>query len=276
MTSRLSTVGATQIRFLYAIPFAIVYVFALHYGLGYEFPALNSRFWVFVTVGGLAQVLAASLLVALYSHRNFFVGTALSKTETIQAAILGFLVLADDLSIGGIAGIFIGIAGVIVISAAKSRSSLSAVLGSLKSRSSVIGLLVGLFFGIAAICFRGASLSLAGGTAIQAAVTLVFVLLLQTTVVLGYLIRREPGQMTAVLANWRVAWLVGLAGMLSSVGWFSAVTLQNAGYVRAVGQVELIFAFLTSAIFFRERTTAGEFAGIALIVVGILVLLGLR
>jgi len=276
MTSRLSTVGATQIRFLYAIPFAIVYVFALHYGLGYEFPALNSRFWVFVTVGGLAQVLAASLLVALYSHRNFFVGTALSKTETIQAAILGFLVLADDLSIGGIAGIFIGIAGVIVISAAKSRSSLSAVLGSLKSRSSVIGLLVGLFFGIAAICFRGASLSLAGGTAIQAAVTLVFVLLLQTTVVLGYLMRREPGQMTAVLANWRVAWLVGLAGMLSSVGWFSAVTLQNAGYVRAVGQVELIFAFLTSAIFFRERTTAGEFAGIGLIVVGILVLLGLR
>jgi drug/metabolite transporter (DMT)-like permease len=276
LTSKLSTVGATQARFLYAAPFAILYVLTLHYGLEYDLPRLNPRFLLFATVGGLAQVLAAALLVALYSHRNFFVGTALSKTETIQAAILGFLILADDLSIGGIIGICVGIAGVITISAAKSRPSLSSVIESLKSKTSIIGLAVGLFFGVAAICFRGASLSLTGGYAIQAAVTLAFVLLLQTSIVWGYLVGREPGQMTAVFVNWRVSWLVGLTGMLASVGWFSAMTLENAGYVRAVGQIELVFAFLASTIVFREKTKTIEFLGIALIVVGILVLLRYR
>ena len=31
---------------------------------------------------------------------------------------------------------------------------------------------------------------------------------------------------------------IGACGMLASVGWFTAMTLQNASYVRAVGQVE--------------------------------------
>ena len=67
--------------------------------------------------------------------------------------------------------------------------------------------------------------------------------------------------------------LVGLAGMLGSVGWFTAMALQNAAYVRAVGQVELIFTFLTSVIVFKEKVTVNEVFGTILIVGGILVLL---
>lgn len=220
LTSTLSTVGATQARFLFAVPFAILYVSVLGYATGQELPRLNAGFVAYATAGGLAQVLATALLVALFSHRNFFVGTALSKTETIQTAILGLVLLGDDLPGGAIIGICIGIAGVIAISAAKSHPSLAGVLTSLRSKASIIGLSIGLFFGIAAVCFRGASLSLSGGFVIQA-----------------------------------------------------AVTLENAGYVRAVGQVELVFAYLASTLFFRERTTPAEFLGIALIVAGILVLL---
>jgi hypothetical protein len=36
--------------------------------------------------------------------------------------------------------------------------------------------------------------------------------------------------------------------MLASAGWFSAMTLQNAAYVKAVGQIELVFAFLASRL----------------------------
>lgn len=273
LTSTLSTVGATQARFVFAVPFAILYVSVLRYATGQELPRLNAAFLAYATAGGLAQVIATALLVALFSHRNFFVGTALSKTETIQTAILGLVLLGDDLPGGAIVGICVGIAGVIAISAAKSHPSLAGVLASLRSKVSIIGLSIGLFFGIAAVCFRGASLSLSGGFVIQAAVTLTFVIVLQTGIVSIYLLIREPGQLTAVLANWRVAWLVGLTGMLASVGWFSAMTLENAGYVRAVGQVELVFAYLASTLFFRERTTKAEFLGIALIVAGILVLL---
>jgi len=82
--------------------------------------------------------------------------------------------------------------------------------------------------------------------------------------------------MTAVPTNWRVASLVGLAGMIASAGWFSAMTLQNAAYVKAVGQIELVFAFVASAVFFREKTMRAEFLGIALIVLGIFVVLRYR
>ena len=276
LTLRLSTVGATQARFLYAVPFALLYLFALHDVAGYALPAVNRTFLLYAIAGGLAQIVAAALLVALFSHRNFFVGTAFSKTETVQAAVLGLVILADDLSVGAIIGIGIGIAGVIAISVAKSRPTPRSIVEALKSKATVIGLMVGLFFGVAAICFRGAGLALDGGFVIQAAFALVFVLLLQTVVVAAYLWRREPGQMTAVVTSWRVSWLVGLTGAIASAGWFSAVTLQNAGYVRAVGQIELVFAFVASVVFFRERTTKAEFLGIALIVIGILVLLVYR
>ena len=61
--------------------------------------------------------------------------------------------------------------------------------------------------------------------------------------------------------------------MLGSVGWFTAMTLINATYVRALGQVELIFTFLTSVFFFKEKITSNELVGTVLIVGGLLVLL---
>ena len=61
--------------------------------------------------------------------------------------------------------------------------------------------------------------------------------------------------------------------MLASVGWFTAMTIQNAAYVRALGQIELIFTFIASFVFFRERSTGRELAGIVLIVGGLVLLL---
>ena len=130
------------------------------------------------------------------------------------------------------------------------------------------------FFGISAVCYRAASLSLgAPGFLMQAAFTLVCVTLFQTVVMLVYMRAREPGQITAVLANWRPAALVGLAGIAGSACWFTAMTIQNVAYVRALGQIELIFTLATSYFFFRERANRMELAGIALITSGILILL---
>ena len=64
-----------------------------------------------------------------------------------------------------------------------------------------------------------------------------------------------------------------MSGAIGSIGWFTAMTLENAAYVRAVGQVELVFTFVASYFFFRERSTALEIAGILLIVAGIVILL---
>lgn len=276
LTGKLSTGGATQARFFYALPFALLYVIALCYGFGYTLPEPNLEFVLFAASGALAQVFGAATLVALYSHRNFFVGTAFSKTESIQAAVLGLVILGDSVSAGAMIGICLGLVGMVVISGARHEAGVLKILGSLTTRPALLGMCAGLGFGVSAICFRGASLSLQGGYAIQAAFTLLTVLTLQTLVVATYLRVKEPGQMKMLMANWRIAALVGLAGMIASVGWFTAMTLQNAGYVRALGQIELVFSFIASALIFNEKTTRMEFVGITVIVAGIMILLLFR
>ena len=72
--------------------------------------------------------------------------------------------------------------------------------------------------------------------------------------------------------HWRPSLLVGVTGVLASIFWFSAFTLQNAAYVRALGQIELIFTFIASVVFFREKINKLEFAGIIFITGGILIL----
>ena len=65
----------------------------------------------------------------------------------------------------------------------------------------------------------------------------------------------------------------GLPALLASIGWFTAFTIQNASYVRALGQVELVFTFAATVVVFRETVSTMESAGIVLVVAGIVVLL---
>ena len=137
-----------------------------------------------------------------------------------------------------------------------------------------MGLANGAFLGISAVSYRGAALSLGGDNALLAAsATLLVALAIQTVVMTAYLYRYEKGELTRVWHNRGKGALVGLASMLGSVGWFTAMTLQNAAYVRAVGQVELIFTFLTSVLIFKEKISFYEILGTFLIVGGITVLL---
>jgi drug/metabolite transporter (DMT)-like permease len=276
LTEHLSVLGATQARFLFAVPFAALYLYLLVRFGNYVLPRPNIDFFIYVTLGGVAQILGTALLVGLFSYKNFVVGTTYSKTEAIQTAILGLIILGDKLSAGGIVGICIGLVGVLMISGGRGQYTPVKLLQSLVSRAALMGILSGLCFGISAICVRGASLSLSGGYLVQAGYTLLCMQVLQTIMVAAYLWVRDPQQNRAVVRHWRVSWLVGLAGMIASLGWFTAMTLQNAGYVRALGQIELVFAFLASAIFFREKTTRLELLGIFVVVVGILILVLFR
>ena len=270
----LSTYGATFCRFVYAVPLAIAYVTLLGEGVGFEWPAPNPRFAAFAMLGGLTQITATALLVYLFSLRNFAVGTTWSKTETVQAAVFGVVILGEPVSLAAAFAIGISLAGVMIISVAKGRLTLRNLLLGWTGRAAFIGALSGAFFGLSAVAYRAASLSLGGeGFLMQAAFTLACVLVFQTAVMTVWIRLREPGELTRVFRGWRVASLVGVSGMLGSAAWFTAMTLENAAYVRAVGQVELVFTFIASHFFFRERSTALEVGGILLIVAGVVILL---
>ncbi|MHA1600721.1 MAG: EamA family transporter [Alphaproteobacteria bacterium] len=274
LRGQLSVSGATFVRFSFGFPLAILYLVGLMLLLDQPLPQPSARFAAFMTAGGIAQILATALLVSLFAQRNFAVGTTYSKTETVQTAIFGIIILGDHLSTGAAMGIVVSLAGVMTISLAKSETRLGAVLGALTSRSAMIGIASGSFFGISAVSYRAASLSLDGpGFLMQAAFTLACVTVLQTIVMAIYMRWREPGQIGRTLASWRTSIWVGASGVAASACWFTAMTIQNAAYVRALGQIELLFTLAAAHFFFRERATRLETIGIVLTVAGILWLL---
>lgn len=277
LKASLSTSGATFSRFVFAAPLAALYLGGLIGLAGYDMPGWTVPFVLFSMLGGVSQIAATALLVSIFSFRNFAVGTTFSKTETVQTALFGLVILGERVSTGALAGIAVSLAGVVLISLkpdpkAGPRSAVQHLARWL-DRAALAGIVSGAFFGISAVSYRAASLSLdSGDFIVRAAMTLAFVTLFQTVVMAVVMRMREPGQIRAVFAAWRVSSIVGLTGMLASALWFTAMTLQNAAYVRALGQVELIFTFAASRLVFGERSTGRELAGIGLVTVGVLIL----
>lgn len=274
LKDRLSTLGATYVRFLYALPFAILYVAALNMIGGMSLPAPNGVFFLYVFLGGVAQIIFTGLLMWLFSFRNFAVGTTFSKTEVVQVAILGLLILGDTLTPLAAVAIAVAAVGVMILSAGQTNVSAAALFASLAEKPTLIGLASGAFLGASVVFFRGAALALGhDGVVMAAAFTLAVALVIQTAVMGLYLAWKEPATLRGVLVHWRWSLAVGVAGVLASICWFTAFTLQNGAYVRALGQIELIFTFAASVFFFRERTSRTEIAGILLVAAGILILI---
>lgn len=274
LNKELSTAGTTYVRSLFGLPLAFVYVLALSFWPGLSLPQQNLEFICYCVLGGSAQILGTALLVKLFALRNFVVGITYSKTETVQAAIFGVLILSDSISGAGIFAIAVSFIGILLVSASGVGNPLKQLTSGWSSQSGLFGVLSGGMFGISAVCYRAASLSLEHpSVAFSAAFTLLVVLTFQSLLMTVYLAKFEPGQITAVMKSWRLSGWVGVTSMLGSVGWFTAMTLQNAAYVRAVGQVELIFTLLISRFIFHETMSRFEIAGMVLVMAGILVLI---
>src|SRR5271170_4388752 len=71
LTGDLGTLGATLVRFLYGLPFAIVWL-ALVLGVsGSAPPSLSGGFVFWAIVGGGTQIVATALLLRVLALRNF-------------------------------------------------------------------------------------------------------------------------------------------------------------------------------------------------------------
>ncbi len=277
LTGALGTNGASFARFLYGFPLALMYGLALAGWAGFDWPAPNVSFFAYCLTGGVAQILATSLLIHLFTLSNFAVGTTYSKTEAIQTAIFGVAIFGEPLGIAAFIAIVFSVVGVVVLSLQPGRLSGRSIVAVWGGRAALIGLTSGALFGVAAVSIRAAALSLGGdGFLMPAAATLVTITAMQTAIMGVYMVWRERENLWAVFRLWRTAALIGCMGVLGSAGWFTAMTLQNAAYVRTLGQVELIFTFIASRYVFRERIRLREIIGIVLIVGGILVLIQQR
>ena len=267
----LSAGGATFARFVYAAPFAALLAIGYLAWQGMSFPTLNGRFWVFALTGGLAQILATLCVVLIFAQRNFAVGITFKKTEVIQTAIVGLLILGDRVSLPGMVAILIGLVGVLVLS--DPPGGTGKWHQRLANRAAGLGLLSGLLFAISGVGYRGATLEIASDDALlRGVVSVAVVSASQTIGMAAWLAWREPGELARVWAARRKAVWMGVTSMAGSLSWFTAFTMQNAAYVFAVGQIEVIFSLMASVLFFREKITAREFWGIGLLSASILLL----
>lgn len=267
----LSAAGATFARFAYSAPI-VVALLAVWLGVtGRSLPPMPPMFWAYAATGGLAQILATVCVVLLFKQRNFAVGITFKKTEVIQTAILGLIVLGDRVSAGGMAAIVLGLGAVLILS--KTPQSEGRWWQHLTKRASLIGLASGVLFAVSAVTYRGASLQLGDiAPVLRAAVTLGAVTSMQMIGMGLWLVWRDRAELRAVWNARRTAVFVGITSMGGSFCWFLAFTLQNAAYVKALGQVELILSLMASILFFRETVTRRELMGMALLGLSILVL----
>src|SRR4030066_78745 len=58
----------------------------------------RAEFWPWIVTGAVAQILATALMLAAMNDRSFVVTIAYTKTEPVQTAIFGLVLLGDRLT----------------------------------------------------------------------------------------------------------------------------------------------------------------------------------
>ena len=272
LNKNLSIVASTYVRFAFALPFALI-VFIFNFGnFDIISTVLNqSNFFYYTFLGSVIQITFTITLLYLFRFSNFVVGTSLSKTEVIQIAIFEYIILRDKLNLFGILGIIIATIGVIMISI----KDLRLFFKNFFSKVTLIGLGAGLLLGLSVVYFRAAALSLENFSSNfdKAFMTVFFALIIQTTVITIYLVIFERPEFKKFLENKFEIFLAGLSGFLATLSWFFAFTLIQASFVRALGQIEIFFSYVSSKYLFKEKITLIEILGVLTFIAGATILL---
>eukprot|EP01037_Dinobryon_pediforme_P009600 gene9600-9677_t len=266
LIASIGTIGATQVRFLFGLPFSILFLAVVYAVRGEAFPhiGLISFFWTFG--GALAQIIATALMLAAMRDKSFVVTTALIKTEAVQVAIFSLVVLREHLKPLTLLAILFATFGVFILSWPKT-------LERPAPRAIVLGLLAGGFFGLSAIGFREGIRAIDGtGFMLAASTTLVLALFLQCLVLGIYMALRDRSSFGIILGEWRGSMLAGFVGAMASEFWFLAFSLASAASVRTLALIEMLFALAISKLYFRQPTSRREIFGMALVAVGVVLI----
>jgi drug/metabolite transporter (DMT)-like permease len=265
LTAELGTLGATLVRFLYGLPFALLWLFIVQKLIGSALPSPSWTFLGWVLAGAVAQIAATALLLRTMQERNFALGVAYSKSEVLQVAIFALAFLGDPITLAAGLAIAAGTAGVLLLSPAGWSAGFS-------SRTAVLGLASGAGFAFSAVGYRGAALTLDTSFLLAAACTLVAAQILQTLLLGGWMLVRDPASVVRVLRAWKASLLAGFMGAAASAGWFTAFAIEPAAHVRTLGLIELVFSYAVSLKLFREHLSRRELAGMALLALGVVLI----
>ncbi|MCX8503283.1 MAG: DMT family transporter [Alphaproteobacteria bacterium] len=269
LTAKIGTVGATQVRFLYGLPFAIAFLGLASVLTDHAVPSLNQTMLGFTFCGSVAQILATALMLLAMRETSFAVTTAYTKTEPVQVAIFGVIVLGDVLSLASAISIIVATAGVMMM-AIKPGDRLTAS----GLRPAAYGIASGAFFALSAVSFRGGIIGIGDAPfALRASTVLVTSLAIQTLLLMVYMVLFNRKALLGSLKVWQSSLFAGFMGAFASQAWFIGFSLTSAAHVRTLGLVEMIFAQIVTRGLLNEKTTRREWAGMTFILAGVAALL---
>lgn len=260
LSKEVSVAGVTLARFIWAGPIAAVYLVGLYLWLDVGVPDFSGRFIGFILGASAMQILATGLMVKLFKQQNFAIGAGLAKSEAVVAAILGTVFFGTHLSPLGWSGVLLGGVAIFLMSAKQGLRSLSL-------NTVLIGLACGTSFALTSLWVREASLCLNIGFPHSAAWVLLFVISLQTLVLVSYLLLKDKSTLAALWQRPKLTLLTSTASCLGSIGWFSAMSLQAVPYVKTLGQVEVFFMILIATFWLKEKVKIKDMLGLVLIAI---------
>lgn len=268
LTREIGTLAATQVRFLFGLPFALMFLAALCLVTGDAPSTLTPQGVAFTALGALSQIAATALMLATMKTGSFAVTTAWIKTEPVLVALTAAAVLGDPLTPSAFSAIGVATAGVILVSTRPG----TALWGD--ARPVLTGLAAGALFGLAAIGFRGGITALPEGGFLMRATTVLALSMAMQAGVLGVgLALFHRAALRASLGVWRASLGAGFLGAFASQFWFIGFALTNAANVRTVALVEVLMAQGVAYFIFRQPVTLRQAVGMAVIVAGVAALL---
>ncbi len=275
LRGQLSVNGAGVVRYLYGVPLGLAFLVIYALATGASLPSVTGwGFLGFAALGGFTQILGTNLLIMSFGPRGFAVGTAYSKTEAVQGAILALVLLGEHLSALSWLGIGVGVTGVLYLSLAGRNLSGMALLRATVQPAALCGLGAGTGFALTAIFIKSANLELDhSDPVLRALLTLCVANAMQTVMQGSWLAWKEPDQFRAVFRTWRDSLPVGALSAAGSACWFTGFALAPVAMVRALGQTEIIFTLLFSRFYLKETLKRQEVLGALGIVSGVVLLL---
>lgn len=268
LANDMSPLAATLVRYLFGLPFAVIYLAVLWADHDSSSLSPTVHFFVPAIVAGVLQIVATILMIRLFMLRNFAVGSTYVRSEILMTAIIGAVFFADAVSTIGWIAIAISFFGLVLVSIGKTGKP-----SSLWNISALYGIGAGLAFSLTSLLIRKASLSLDTDPMFAAALTLTFMVAVQLLITLAWVCMQNYRELLVVMKKWRLSLFVGVTSVVGSAGWFTAFTLERAAYVKTLGQLEFLVTLLISILFFKEMPNKTEFTGMAILAVGVLVLL---
>ena len=278
LSAQISPALNSWARFAFCLPFAALACAASVASSG--LPALPAVFFAFCLLTALAQLLGNVALVAAFRAGGFGEAIVFHKLEVVLTAIAGALFFSELPSDRGVVGIGLCAVGVIAINLARQTPARRWQRALHFGRSGSLALLCAVLLVVASFALKEASrvVSAANGSIPQGAFgapvqTLFHTTWMEVALLTVWLAGREPEAFRAVRVHWRRMTWIGSMGFAASMGWFWAFSLTYVAYVKAIGQLEALFAVALGIRYLGERTLIPQIPGVVLVVAGIAAIL---